>query len=136
MANIKDVAQRSGYSVATVSRALNHHGYVSATAQAKIEDAIADLNYVPNGVAQDLSQGKTFTIGVVLPHMNHPYFNQLVHGILTAAFSSAYQISLLPSRYDVAVETKYLTQLKRKLFDGLIFASHEASLQYLAERQS
>lgn len=136
MANIKDVAQRSGYSVATVSRALNHHGYVSETAQAKIEAAIAALNYVPNGVAQDLSQGKTFTIGVVLPHMNHPYFNQLVHGILTAAFSSAYQISLLPSRYDVAVETKYLTQLKRKLFDGLIFASHEASLQYLAERQS
>ena len=136
MANIKDVAQRSGYSVATVSRALNHHGYVSETAQAKIEAAIAALNYVPNGVAQDLSQGKTFTIGVVLPHMNHPYFNQLVHGILTAAFSSAYQISLLPSRYDVAVETKYLTQLKRKLFDGLIFASHEASLQYLTEHQS
>ena len=67
MANIKDVAQRSGYSVATVSRALNHHGYVSETAQAKIEAAIADLNYVPNGVAQDLSQGKTFTIGVVCP---------------------------------------------------------------------
>ena len=41
MANIKDVAQRSGYSVATVSRALNHHGYVSETAQAKIEAASA-----------------------------------------------------------------------------------------------
>lgn len=132
MATIRDVAKQSGYSITTFSRVLNQHGYVSEQAREKIATVIKELNYVPNGVARDLSIGQTHNIGVVLPHLDHPYFNQLVKGIVAASFPSAYRITLLPSQYDERREQDYLSQLHRKLFDGLIFASRALSLDQLA----
>ena len=132
MATIRDVAKQSGYSITTVSRVINQHGYVSAAAREKITAVIRELNYVPNGVARDLSIGTTHNIGVVLPHLDHPYFSQLVKGIVAASFPSSYRITLLPSQYDEHRERRYLDQLRRKLFDGLIFASRAISLDQLA----
>lgn len=132
MTTIRDIAKLSGYSIATVSRVLNQHGYVSDTTRAEIEKVIQDQNYVPNAVARDLSVGKTHNIGVVLPHASHPYFTQLIRGIMAAAFPSDYRITLLPSEYNEMIEIKYLEQLRRKLFDGLIFTSHGISLKRLS----
>lgn len=132
MTTIRDIAKLSGYSIATVSRVLNQHGYVSDTTRAEIEKVIQDQNYVPNAVARDLSVGKTHNIGVVLPHASHPYFTQLIRGIMAAAFASDYRITLLPSEYNEMIEIKYLEQLRRKLFDGLIFTSHGISLKRLS----
>ncbi|TAR47962.1 LacI family transcriptional regulator, partial [Lactiplantibacillus plantarum] len=86
MTNIHDIARLSGYSVSTVSRVLNHQNYVSAKTRGDIEAVINKLDYVPNAVARNLSRGATLTIGVVLPHVDHPYFTQLLHGIMRAAF--------------------------------------------------
>ena len=87
MTNIRDIAKQSGYSVTTVSRYLNQNGYVSEAAAQKIKEVITKLDYVPNSIARDLSIGQTSTIGVVVPHMHHPYFTQLVAGIMEAAFA-------------------------------------------------
>ncbi|NVY96134.1 LacI family DNA-binding transcriptional regulator [Lactobacillus sp. DCY120] len=132
MTTIRDIARLSGYSITTVSRVLNQHGYVSQATRTQIEQVIQETNYVPNGVARDLSMGKTHTIGVVLPHASHPYFTQLIQGIMQAAFLSEYRITLLPSEYNQKLENKYLEQLRRKLFDGLIFTSHGLPLPRLA----
>ncbi|MFD1670912.1 HAD hydrolase family protein [Agrilactobacillus yilanensis] len=110
----------------------NQHKYVSAKTRADVERVIKQANYVPNAVAQDLSFGKTHNIGVVLPHASHPYFTQLIRGIAEAAFASNYRITLLPSEYNETLEIKYLEQMRRKLFDGLIFTSHGISLKRLS----
>lgn len=136
MVNIRDVARRSGYSVATVSRVLTSHGYVATETRAKIEAVMQELNYVPNAVAQDLSIGKTQNVGVVLPHTDHPYYTQLVHGITSAAFQAGYQITLLPSHYDLQTEADYLKRLRQKLFDALIFTSRATKRTKLASLQS
>lgn len=135
MTNIRDIAQRSGYSVSTVSRYLSHNGYVSQTAAQAIQAVITKLDYVPNSIARDLSTGQTSTIGVVVPHMRHPYFTQLVTGIMEAAFAAHYNVSLLQSKYDAQLEVKYLEQLHQKTYDGLIFTSHGISLKQLAHYQ-
>lgn len=132
MATIKDVARLAGYSPATVSRAINHSGYVSAKAAAKIQAVIAQLDYVPNDIARDLSQGRTVNVGVVVPHLNHPYFTQVFNGILTAAFAADYNVVLLQSKYDADLERGYLEQLHRKAFDALIFTSRAIPLAELA----
>ena len=54
MANIKDVAKRANVSVATVSRVINNKGYVNEHTRSLVEDAIKELNYVPNEVARAL----------------------------------------------------------------------------------
>lgn len=55
MANIKDIARLSGYSVATVSRYINKNGYVSTNAAQAIQRVVEKVDYVPNTIARDLS---------------------------------------------------------------------------------
>ncbi|MFD1393285.1 LacI family DNA-binding transcriptional regulator [Lacticaseibacillus jixianensis] len=135
MTNIRDIARLSGYSVATVSRVLNHRKYVSDAVRQRIESIIRELDYAPNDVARDLSRGKTMKIGVVLPVFVHPYYTVLTQSITQAAFAQGYQVSLLPSSYKPTLERRFLEQFKRQAFDGIIFTSHEMPLKALAAYQ-
>lgn len=68
MASIRDVAQRAGVGVGTVSRVLNGNDYVAEDTRKKIEMAINELDYTPNELARNLFRNKTGIIGVmVLP---------------------------------------------------------------------
>lgn len=131
MTNIHDIARLSGYSVSTVSRVINHQKYVADDKRAKVEAIIQELDYVPNRVARDLSRGRTKTIGVVLPYANHPYFERVVDGIVSAGFAAGYKIMLLPTNYDMTIERHYLEDLRSKAYDALIFTSRSSSLDTL-----
>lgn len=133
MTNIHDIAKQSGYSVSTVSRVLNNKHYVSATARKQIQQVIDDLDYVPNDVARDLSRGKTFNIGVVLPYTKHAYFAQILDGIMSQAYKKGYRVLILLSNYDQTKEQEFLEQLRRKAFDALIFTSHGLPLKQIAK---
>lgn len=132
MTNIHDIAKKSGYSAATVSRVLNNRKHVSTKARTVIEAVIREMDYAPNEIARDLSSGKSGRIGVILPHVAHPFFSQLLNGIISSAFSTPHQIVVLPSEYDRDRELEYLEQLKRRAFDGIIFTSHGISLSELS----
>ena len=67
MPTIKDVAEKAGVGIATVSRAMNGTGYVSARSREKIEKAIRELHYIPNERARNLSRKQTGIIGVLIP---------------------------------------------------------------------
>ncbi len=135
MANIHDIARLSGFSTATVSRVINQQHYVAPSTRAAIQAVIDQLDYVPSTMAQNLSAGKTRTIGVILPHTDHPYFEQLVTGILNAAMAGNYHAVILPSRYDQSLEQDYLEDLRRHAYDGLIFTSHGLGLRTIAKYQ-
>ncbi|WP_414950060.1 LacI family DNA-binding transcriptional regulator [Levilactobacillus brevis] len=135
MTNIRDIARVSGYSVSTVSRVINQKNYVSLQTKLAIQKVIDQLDYVPNAVARNLSRGHTQNVGVVLPHADHPYFTQLVHGIMQAAFKENYHVILLPSMYDAKLERRYLKDLRQKAYDALIFTSHGLPLTELAHYQ-
>ncbi|WP_265458358.1 LacI family DNA-binding transcriptional regulator [Enterococcus sp. HY326] len=128
MANIRDIAKLTGYSVATISRVINNNPYVDEKKRQEILKVMAEVNYIPNRTAQVLSSGKTKNIGVIVPYVNHPYFDQLISGIMTTAFDYGYQITLLPTKYDPETEKKYLQQLAAKSFDGLILTSRANKL--------
>ena len=132
MPTIRDVARRSGYSITTISRVLNHTGYVSSKATKKIKTVMQEMDYVPNAIARDLSNGRTHKIGVILPQIKNPYFSKILEGIMEAAFSTDYSIMLLPSNYDEKKELYYLEQLRRKEYEGLIITSHGLPLKKLA----
>ncbi|MFC6182237.1 LacI family DNA-binding transcriptional regulator [Lactiplantibacillus daowaiensis] len=131
MTNIHDIARLSGYSVSTVSRVINHQKYVADEKRAKVEAIMRQLDYVPNRVARDLSNGRTKTVGVVMPYANHPYFARIIDGIVSAAFAAGYKITLLPTNYDMTIERRYLDQLRSKAYDALIFTSRSSSLETL-----
>lgn len=74
MATIKDVAKMAGVGIATVSRAVNGTGYISAESREKIEAAIKELNYIPNERARNLSRKRTGIIGVLIPDFQTPFY--------------------------------------------------------------
>lgn len=120
MANIRDIAKLTGYSVTTISRVINNHPYVAEDKRQKVLQVMAELDYKPNRTAQNLSKGRTRNVGVIVPFVDHPFYNQLLKGIMRAAFAHQYKITLLPTNYDKKLEKSYLEELAAKSFDGLI----------------
>lgn len=133
MANIRDIAKKTGYSVATISRVINNHPYVDEQKRQEILAVMKELNYVPNHTARNLSYGKTKNIGVIVPFINHPYYDQLVKGIAEEAFTHQYKVTLLPTNYDSTTEGNYLKELAAKSFDGMIIASKANRLEVIAD---
>ncbi|KXZ16569.1 LacI family DNA-binding transcriptional regulator [Bacillus nakamurai] len=123
MANIKEIAKLANVSVATVSRVLNHHPYVSEEKRRLVHQVMKELDYTPNRTAIDLIRGKTNTLGVILPYSDHPCFDKIVNGITKEAFAHDYVTTLLPTNYDPDIEIKYFELLKMKKIDGLIVTS-------------
>lgn len=132
MVSIRDIAKQAGYSISTVSRYLNQSGYVSDEAAEKIATIVKELDYSPNQIARDLSSGHTRKIGVVVPHVRHTYFTELIQGLLDAALESHYQLLFLPSDYSLEAEQSYLELLRGKAVDALIFTSRAMDIRTIA----
>ena len=121
---IKDVASRAGVTVTTVSRYLNKRGYMSDATRAKIQEAMADLGYVPNEIARSLYRSRSNIVGLIIPTANHPYFGQLTASIEARAYEAGYKLMLCNSRLDSEKESQYIDMLMRHKVDGIIMASH------------
>ena len=98
MATLKDVAKETGLTVTTVSRVLNNRGYISEETRRKVYDAMKKLNYHPNEVARSLSKQSTNTIGVIVPHIRHPYFAELISNLESPTAISIKFCSLIRRR--------------------------------------
>lgn len=133
MVNLRRIAQMAGVSKSTVSRVINNEKYVSDALKKKVEQAIEETGYVPNGNAVKLSKGKNYTLGVTVPYNNSCY-DQLVNSILYQARKMDYQVLLLPTYYDEKTESSYLSLIEKKIVDGLILTSRTIPLKDLEKR--
>ncbi|MBE7725677.1 MAG: LacI family transcriptional regulator [Enterocloster citroniae] len=133
MATIKDVAREAGLTVGTVSRVLNNRGYISEATRENVYRVMKELNYQPNEVARSLSKSKTNTIGVIVPHIVHPYFAKLISNLEKAASDRGYKMLLCNSREDQNREQEYLDMLKSNRVAGLILCSARVKTESLAD---
>jgi DNA-binding LacI/PurR family transcriptional regulator len=123
VANIKQIAEMAGVSVATVSRVLNNRPYVSEEKRRAVMKAVRELNYKQNIHAIHLKTGKTHTIGVILPFVNHPYFGAILEGIASEALKANHRLIVCQTNYDAGEEIGLLELLKMKQMDGVIICS-------------
>ena len=123
MTKISDVAEKTGYSITTISRAINDHPYVSDKTKKKIFDAMKELDYYPNNVAQQLRGKGTKLIGVIISFVINPFFTYLVDAIEKAAYQIGYQIVILQTLEEPEREKKFIEMLKKRQLDGLIMTS-------------
>lgn len=138
MATIKDVAARAGISYTTVSHVVNGTRPVSEQVRRKVEAAIAELGYVPSGVARSLRARATGTLGLLVPNASNPYFAELARGIEDHAERNGYSVILCNSDDDIDKQLRYLRVLLERRIDGLIVAtvaSDAAFAQALANLQ-
>lgn len=94
MSTLKDVAERAGVTVTTVSRVINNRGYISEKTRKKVYDAMREIGYRPNEVARSLCRRNTNTIGVITPRIDHPYYSKLVSEIEAEAAAEKCKIIL------------------------------------------
>lgn len=124
MPTLKDVAERAQVSIATVSRVVNKEPLVKARARERVEAAIAELNYVPNRVAQRLRRVYTHKklIALVLPDIQNPFYVDVVRGVEACAYKENFSVMIGNFGQDEQKEKQILEILQSESIDGLIGA--------------
>jgi DNA-binding LacI/PurR family transcriptional regulator len=89
---IGEVAKHANVSIATVSRVLNRSVGVTDQTSARVLAAVAELGYVPQTAARNLAQGRTSTLGLVLPDASAEFYSPLLRGITEAATAASYAV--------------------------------------------
>ncbi|GFP21639.1 LacI family transcriptional regulator [Candidatus Hakubella thermalkaliphila] len=120
---IKDVAQRARVSTATVSSVINSSAFVSEPLRRRVEQAIEELDYRPNGVARSLKKRRTRSVGLLISNILNPFYTALVRGIEDIAVEHAYNLILCNTDHDADKERMYLGVLREKRVDGIIVTS-------------
>lgn len=123
MANIKDVAEKAGVSITTVSHVVNETRYVSEDLKARVFDAMKELNYRPNLLARSLRSGRTRTIGLVIPDISNLFFAEISRKIEDKGFDYGYSVILCNTDENQDKEMLYVDVLMEKQVDGIIFIS-------------
>ena len=119
---LKDVAAVAGVSVKTVSNVVNGYVHVRPETRARVERAIAELQYRPNLSARSLRQGRTGLIALAVPELDIPYFAELARHIVAAAKVHDWTVLIDQTNGDPAHERFVASGFRDHLIDGLIFS--------------
>ena len=91
---IKDIAERCGVSVSTVSRVLNNHPDVSAANRERVLAVVQELHYVPNNSARDLVKPAADSIGLVVRGVGNPFFTGIIRAMERMITEAGYTMVL------------------------------------------
>ncbi len=120
---IKDVAREACVSITTVSHVINKTRYVSDKLKKRVYDAMEQLHYTPNAIAQGLRGGSTKIIGVILPDCTNSFFAEIARAIDHYSFTLGYSVILCNTDNDSERQREYVNMLISKQVDGVLFIS-------------
>ncbi|MCO5949898.1 LacI family DNA-binding transcriptional regulator [Mucilaginibacter flavidus] len=129
-ATIKEIAQLLKISISTVSRALHDHPSIGLTTRQKVKKLASELNYEPNQTAIFLQQGRTLTIGVILPELSEAFFSSAISAIEDCAYKRNYTVLLAQSHDDEQKEKQLVEKMKNHRVDGLLVSVSKNTSSY------
>ena len=118
-ATVKDVAQRAGVSPKTVSNVVNGTFPVSPATRSRVEQALVELDYVPNLSARGLRNGRTGVVALALPDLATSYSAEVAHHFVVAAQTRGLNVQIEETSGDQR-EHELLSRARAQLIDGLI----------------
>jgi LacI family transcriptional regulator len=122
---MRDVAQRAGVSLATVSRVLNGSLTVKPQHRDRVQAAIEDLGYRPNRLAQNLRRQQAHMIGVVISDIENPHFAQIVRVVENAAYGLGYRVLLCNTDESADKQQAYLEVLAAERVLGVLVSASD-----------
>ena len=127
MVKIKDIAEKCGLSIASVSKALSGNSDLNPTTAEYIRGVAKEMGYVPNSSARLLKTNKSYNIGVLFVDetssgLSHEYFSTILNAIKEEAESLGYDITFISHRFKKKLLTFY-EHAKYRNVDGVIIAS-------------
>ncbi|MBF8190333.1 LacI family DNA-binding transcriptional regulator, partial [Nonomuraea sp. K274] len=137
---IADVAGHAQVSTTAVSKVLRDAYGVSAAMRTKVQAAIDELGYRPHAAARAM-RGRTFTIGVLLPHLRNPFFPDLVEGLSAQVGEAGYQVIMVQggapagagSAATHAAERRAVHALVDRQVDGILMIAPVGSKSQIEE---
>ena len=121
LAGIKDVADRAGLSIATVSRALSGKANVSPKSRQLAQAAAEELGFVPSYHASSLASGRNHNVGLVVPSVHRWYFSSVMEGVSVALLDAGYDLTLYNVGFQPERRHSLLNDfLLRKRLDAVI----------------
>lgn len=126
MVSMKDIAQRCGVSVATVSKALNGQSDISAETRIRIENAAREMGYMANAAARALKTNRTYNLGVLFVDerrsgLGHEYFSAMLESLKVEAEVHGYDITFINHNVG-GRHTSYVQHCLYRGVDGVIIA--------------
>lgn len=116
---MKDVARKSGLSIATISKYING-GNVLEENRVVIDKAIKELGFEVNEIARGLKTNKTMTIGLLIPSLENIFFTSIVSNIESVLIKNGYSTIICDYKEDKNLEKQKLDFLVKKMVDGII----------------
>ena len=137
---LKDIAERVGKSVPTVSRALGNFDDISPETRSEVQRVARELGYEPSAAALNLRKQRTGAISLILPiHMqvrfSDPFFSEFLNGIVETATANEVELLVSASLSDDPT-TAYLKQIRSRRTDGFIVVRtqrHDSRIDLLLE---
>jgi len=119
-AGMKDVASLAGVAVGTVSNVLNHPDLVRPLTRARVEAAMEELGFIPNGSARQLRAGRSRCLGLVVLDVTNPFFTEVARGVEDYAQAAGYAVILCNSDEADDKERRYLRVLEEQRVRGIL----------------
>ncbi len=127
IATMRDVAERAGVSITSVSHFINNSRPISEPLKERIALAMAELDFHPNALARSLRLKQTKSVGIIVPDSSNPFFADVTRSIEKALFTHHYNVILGNSDGDLDRALLYLKVMTERQVDGLIFIDVGAS---------
>ena len=127
---IKEIASRLNVSVSTVSRALHDHPSIGLRTRMQVQQVAKEIHYEPNHAAIFFKQGKTFTLGVIIPNLQEQYFSIAIDGVEKQAILNNYNVLICQSHDDPTREKQIVETMRRNRVDGIIVSISKDTSTY------
>ena len=134
---IREVADRAGVSLGTVSNVLNRPELVAETTRTRVISVIDELGFVRNASAHQLRAGTSRAVGLVVIDVANPFFTEMARGAEDAANEAGLVVILCNSDGSTDKEQKYLRLLEEQRVAGVLITPVQRrppSLTKLRER--
>jgi LacI family transcriptional regulator len=134
---IADVAARARVSKTTVSHVLSGHRPVAPTTRERVERAIADLGYRPDGLARSLRTRRSHLVSLIVPNIANPYYTALARGLDRGLEAAGYRVVICNTDGDSERELDFVVDMCDRRVDGIVldsFSASETSIRQLTGR--
>lgn len=121
--SIKDIAEKAGVSVATVSRVINKNGRFSKQTEQRVLNIIEEYDYRPNELARGLRVDKAQVVGVIVPDITNEFFAYIAREIESELLKNGYMAVICDTNEKLELEKQYIEMLKSMRVGGIIYIS-------------
>ncbi len=122
---MRDVAERAGVSISTVSHIVNNTRPVAAETRTRVLAAISELNFYKNAIGRRLARGRSDSFGLIISDIENPFFGEVIKSFESAVQDRGFDVLLCMTNYDTARARKAVERMIENKVQGVAILTSE-----------